>query len=71
MSLRFTTKALANRERERAFLALSGAERFEEFLSLSRRILREYPSSVPRDYGSNLVLERPARRDRSSAQRPS
>ncbi len=60
MKVRFNTKAESNREREAAFLTLSGYERFEEFLALSSRILREYPSSVPRDYGENLVLERPA-----------
>ena len=57
----YTTKEESNRERERAFLALSGPERMEEFFALSRRIMREYPSSVPRDYGENLVLERPKR----------
>lgn len=59
MKVRFNTKAESNREREEAFLALSGYERFEVFLALSRRILREYPSSVLRDYGDNLFLERP------------
>jgi len=56
MSIRFLTKEESNREREQAFLALSGPERLQEWLALSRRILREYPSSEPRDYGNNLVL---------------
>ena len=59
--LYFATKAETNRRREREFLALSGEERFAEFLSLSRRVLRDYPSAQPRDYGDNLVLERPRR----------
>lgn len=58
MALEYTTKEESNRRREEEFLALSGPERFAEFLRLSRRILREYPSSVPRDYGTNLVLTR-------------
>ncbi len=60
MTIEYTTKAESNRRREEAFLALSGEERFAEFLYLSRLILREYPSSLERDYGSNLVLTRRA-----------
>lgn len=59
MRIAFTTKEESNREREQAFLALSGEERIREFFALSRKIMREYPSSIPRDYGDNLVLERP------------
>lgn len=58
MSLTYATKEESNARREREFLALSGAERVAEFLALSRRVLREYPSSVARDYGDNLVLTR-------------
>ena len=57
MTIEYTTKAESNARRERAFLALTGPERLAEFLALSRRILREYPSSVPRDFGDNLVLD--------------
>ena len=59
MTVEFTTKAESNARREREFLALSGPERLREFVRLSRRILREYPSSTPKDYGGNLVLDRP------------
>ena len=59
VTIEYTTKDESNARRERAFMALSGPERLNEFVRLSRRILREYPSSVPRDYGDNLVLERP------------
>ena len=55
--IEFTTKQESNARREREFWALSGYERLREFVRLSRRILREYPSSVPRDYGDNFVLE--------------
>jgi hypothetical protein len=57
MRIEFRTKEQAKREQEEAFLALSGEERMREFFALSRRIMREYPSAAPRDYGDNLVLE--------------
>ena len=57
MEIAFATKDESNRRREQASLALSGDERMAEFFVLSRRILREYPTSVPRDYGSDLVLD--------------
>ena len=57
MTVEFTTKAESNARREREFWALSGPERLRDFVRLSRRVLREYPSSVHRDYGNNFVLE--------------
>lgn len=59
MHLEFRTKAEAKKAQEEAFLRLSGEERMKEFFALSRKIMREYPSSVGRSYGSNLVLEFP------------
>ena len=67
MRVAFTTKEESNREREQAFLALTGEERMAEFFALSRKIMREYPSSLPRDYGDNLVLERPSKPKNSQA----
>ena len=58
MTIEYTTKAESNARREREFLALSGEERLRVFVRLSRIVLRDYPSSLERDYGENLVLER-------------
>jgi len=57
MKVIFNTKEESNRRREEDFLALAPSERVFEFLRFSQQILNEYPSSLPRDYGSNLVLE--------------
>ena len=59
MRLEFRTKAEANKAQREAFLALSGEERMAAFFALSRKIMREYPSSVERSYGNHLVLELP------------
>lgn len=59
MHLEFRTKAEAKKAQEEAFLRLSGEERMKEFFALSRKIMREYPISVKRSYGNNLVLEFP------------
>ncbi len=63
MQLVFRTKAEAKKEQEEAFLRLSGEERLKVFFALSRKIMREYPSSVERSYGDNLVLELPKKQD--------
>jgi hypothetical protein len=57
MHIEFRTKEEANKAQEEDFLRLSGEERMKEFFTLSRRIMREYPSSIQRSYGDNLVLE--------------
>jgi hypothetical protein len=57
MRIEFRTKEEANKAQEEDFLRLSGEERMKEFFTLSRRIMREYPSSIQRSYGDNLVLE--------------
>jgi hypothetical protein len=59
MHIEFRTKEEANKAQEEAFLCLSGEERMKEFFALSRRIMREYPSSVERSYGNSFVLEFP------------
>jgi len=57
MELIFTTKEESNRRREEEFLALTPSERVLEFLRFSQMMMQEYPTSIPKDYGDNLVLE--------------
>ena len=66
MRVAFTTKEESNREREQAFLALTGEERMAEFFALSRRIMREWSSSYERDYGDNFALRPEDRKPKSS-----
>jgi len=44
MEMRFLTKEESNKIREREFLELSPADRFLSFLSLSRTVLKNFPS---------------------------
>jgi len=44
MQIKFQTKEDSNRIQQENFLKLSGAERFQSFLNLSRRINQLFPS---------------------------
>lgn len=51
-TLRYTTKAESNAEREQAFLALSGEERLVWFLSHSQQMAAFAKQDMPQDAGT-------------------
>ncbi len=61
MQIRFQTKAESKRQQQEAFLKLSGAERFMQFLELSRAInrimpVKNRPSFEERNKGNFLMI---------------
>ena len=56
MQISFTTKEQSNKERQAAFLALSGAERFLRFLDLQQAISMFPSKSAPKN-ANNFVLK--------------
>lgn len=44
MQIKFQTKEESNQQQQEDFLKLSGGERFQSFLNLSRRINQLFPS---------------------------
>ncbi len=44
MQIKFQTKEESNRQQQEDFLKLSGGERFQSFLNLSRRMNQLFPS---------------------------
>ncbi len=56
MKITFTTKEESKLTEEKAFLALSGAQRFEEFLKLCYE-LKDFPSDDFEGDNGNFVIE--------------
>ena len=58
MEISFRSKEESKREQERAFLALSKADRFLQFLELSRAIRNNFPKLKKEEINKdNLILQ--------------
>lgn len=67
MEIKFQTKAESKQQQQEAFLKLSGAERFMQFLALSRAINRIMPVksklSFEERYKGNFLMIHPDLKD--------
>lgn len=67
MQIKFQTKAESKRKQQEAFLKLTGAERFMQFLALSRAINRVMPVknrlSFEERYKGNFLMIHPELKD--------
>lgn len=63
MEIRFNTKEESNLERKKAFLALSGHERFLEFLALSRRVMKFKTQQPTEKESDNFIISKPNEQD--------
>lgn len=59
MQIKFQTKEESNRLQQEDFLKLSGAERFQSFLNLSRRINQLFPSKEVNSINPNNFIVYP------------
>ena len=55
MEIKFQTKEESNAEQERAFLALSPAERFYSFLALAER-MKDFPTKAKPEKKDNFLI---------------
>jgi hypothetical protein len=67
MEIKFQTKEESNRLQQEEFLKLSGAERFQSFLNLSRRINQLFPSKEINTINpNNFVINPKLNNDKNS-----